>query len=60
MLELLSLAWTTRQLGLKQLNNIEHQLFLPPTKTHLANGPWNKSLHFIFPTEYMRRRQNIL
>ena len=22
-------------------------------KTHLANGPWNKSLNFIFPTKYV-------
>ena len=21
--------------------------------THLANGPWNKSLNFIFPTKYV-------
>ena len=25
----------------------------PATKTHLANGPWNKSLNFIFPTKYV-------
>ena len=25
---------------------------LPGSTTHLGNGPWNKSLNFIFPTKY--------
>ena len=31
-----------------------HSFFLKgKTLAHLANGPWNKSLNFIFPTEYV-------
>ena len=30
----------------------ENQFENPQKKTHLANGPWNKSLNFIFPTKY--------
>ena len=30
---------------------VSRRLQKPPS--HLANGPWNKSLNFIFPTKYV-------
>ena len=36
-----------------KIHDLGVPLFLETPKTHLANGPWKKSLNFIFPTKYV-------
>ena len=46
--QVVSQAWHGRLLGIHQ-----NGIFSDITPPYLANGPWNKSLNFIFPTKYV-------